>query len=61
MTLASALLSLHRFKSALTYALDAHAIEPWNSGAIAQVASIDTELGRYDDAERLLTLGPPWP
>ena len=61
MTLASALLSLHRFKSALTYALDARAIEPWNSGAIAQVASIDTELGRYDDAERLLRTAHPGP
>ncbi|HEV2908724.1 MAG TPA: tetratricopeptide repeat protein [Candidatus Eremiobacteraceae bacterium] len=62
MTLASALLSLHRFKSAQRYARDAYAIEPWNSGAVAQVASIDVELGRYDDAQRLLRRsGEPGP
>ena len=61
MALASALLSLHRFKGALAYAQDAGAVEPWNGGALAQVASIDLELGRYDDARRSLRAVPASP
>jgi len=61
MALASALLSLHRFKGALAYARDARAVEPWNSGAIAQVASIDLELGRYGEAHALLCAVKPGP
>ena len=61
MTLASALQSLHQFKSALDYARSAMAIEPWNTGAIAQAASIETELGHYDGADKLLRSAHPGP
>jgi tetratricopeptide (TPR) repeat protein len=54
MTLASSLASLHRFREALAHAGAALAIEPGNSAALAQAASIEVELGRYDDANRRL-------
>ncbi|MDQ6779816.1 MAG: hypothetical protein M3Z37_01505 [Candidatus Eremiobacteraeota bacterium] len=54
MTMASAQLSLHRFHDARAHAREAMRIEPWNTGAIAQAASIDTELGFYQEADRLL-------
>jgi tetratricopeptide (TPR) repeat protein len=54
MTLASALASLHRFREALDHAQRALEIEPANTAAVAQVASTDVELGRYDAANRLL-------
>ncbi len=61
MTLASAQLSLHRFHQALTHAREAMLIEPWNTGAIAQTAGIETELGMYQDADRLLRSAHPSP
>ena len=54
MMLGSTLAALHRFREARVHAERARMIEPSNSGATAQVASIDVELGRYDDASRLL-------
>lgn len=54
MTMASAQLSLHRFHDARAHAREAMRIEPWNTGAIAQAASIDSELGFYEEADRLL-------
>jgi tetratricopeptide (TPR) repeat protein len=54
MTLASALVSMHRFRDGLSHAQRALEIEPHNPAAVAQVASTDVELGRYDDANRLL-------
>lgn len=54
MTLASSLASLHRFREALAHAERALEIEPGNAAAIAQVASTEVELGRYDDAHRML-------
>ncbi|MDQ6943199.1 MAG: hypothetical protein M3169_11900 [Candidatus Eremiobacteraeota bacterium] len=54
MTLASSLTSLHRFRDGLLHAQRALEIEPGNAAAAAQVASADVELGRYDDANRLL-------
>ncbi len=59
MTMASALLSLHQFRSALRYAHEAERIEPWNPAAKAQEISLQTELGRYDVANRLLRHPPP--
>jgi len=61
MTMASAQLSLHRFRAALGHARAAMEIEPWNTAAVAQTASIDTELGLYADAERLLRWARPGP
>ena len=52
--LASALLSLHRFNDALRYAQNASDVEPWNTAAIAQRVSIETELGHYVAADTLL-------
>jgi tetratricopeptide (TPR) repeat protein len=54
MVLASSLTSLHRFREALAHANDALQIEPGNLSALAQVASTEVELGRYDDAARVL-------
>jgi tetratricopeptide (TPR) repeat protein len=53
-TLASALTSLHRFRDGLAHAQRALDIEPTNPAAIAKVAGSDVELGRYDEAQRLL-------
>ncbi len=54
MTLASSLLSLHRFRDALVHAQRALQIEPDSAAAAAQVATTLVELGRYDEAERVL-------
>ena len=54
MTLASSLVSLHRFRDGLAHARRALEIDPGNSAAVAQVASTDVELGRYDEANVLL-------
>jgi len=61
MTIASAQLSLHRFHPALFHARQALLIEPSNTGAIAQAAGIETELGMYQDADRLLRSAHPSP
>ena len=61
MTMASAQLSLHQFRAALKHVQAAMKIEPWNTAAVAQAASIDTELGLYADAERLLHSARPGP
>ena len=54
LTLASSLASLHRFREALSHAQNARRIEPSSIAAAAQVASALIELGRYDDAARVL-------
>ena len=54
MTLASSLVSLHRFREALHHAQRARQTEPGNSAALAQVASTEVELGRYDGARRVM-------
>ncbi len=61
MTMASAELSLHRFRQALAHARQAMQIEPWNTAAIAQAAGIEAELGDYADADRLLRSAHPGP
>lgn len=61
MTMASALLSLHQFHRALAHAVMAMRIEPWNTGAIAQAAGVETELGNYAEADRLLRSAHPGP
>src|SRR5579864_1027560 len=61
LTMASAELSLHRFRQALVHSHNAMLIEPWNTGAIAQAAGIETELGHYAQAERLLRSAHPGP
>jgi len=61
MTMASAELSLHQFQRALAHARIAMQIEPWNSAAIAQAAGVETELGNYSEADRLLRSAHPGP
>jgi tetratricopeptide (TPR) repeat protein len=61
MTMASAQLALHRFHDALTHARNAMQIEQWNTAAIAQAAGIETELGNYGEADRLLRSARPGP
>jgi len=53
--LASALFALHRFREALRYATDASVHQPYNGEALAQRASLLTELGDYAEAERLFS------
>ena len=54
LVLASSLVSLHRFRDGLVHAKRALRIEPANTAAVAHVAGALVELGRYDDANRLL-------
>ena len=54
LVLASSLVSLHRFRAGLVHAERALRIEPANTNAAAHVAGVLVELGRYDDADRLL-------
>ncbi len=57
-TMVSALSALHQFRAAKRYADDVVRLTPGNPGAIAGAASVDLELGRYDEARRLLLRGP---
>lgn len=61
MAMASAQVSLHRFRQALAHARNAMQIEPWNTAAISQAAGIETELGHYGEADRLLRSAHPGP
>lgn len=61
MALASADVSLHRFRDALEHARNAMLIEPWSTAATAQAAGIETELGHYGEAQRLLRSARPGP
>jgi tetratricopeptide (TPR) repeat protein len=54
LVLASSLVSLHHFRDGLVHAQRALRIEPTNTAAVAHVAGTLVELGRYDDANRLL-------
>ena len=51
--LASALLTLHRFREAKASVLDARRTEPDNAGLTAEEASLDLELGDIASARRL--------
>ena len=52
--LASALLTLHRFREAKAAILDARRSEPDNAGLAAEEASLDLELGDVESARRLV-------
>jgi tetratricopeptide (TPR) repeat protein len=52
--LASALLTLHRFREAKVSILDARRSEPDNAGLAAEEAGLDLELGDVDGARRLI-------
>lgn len=54
MALASSQTSLHRFRAALAHTRRALEFEPSSRAALAQVASTEVELGRYDEARRTL-------
>jgi tetratricopeptide (TPR) repeat protein len=54
LALATALVSLHRFRDGLSHAERAVRIEPGNTNAVAHVAGTLVELGRYDEADRRL-------
>lgn len=58
MTLASALLTYHRFRKALVHERDAWSGEPSNPNAIAQIASLEMELGEYQAAHATLASIP---
>jgi predicted Zn-dependent protease len=57
-TLASALTAYHKFHEALRYERDAFAAVPSNDDTRAQIASLLMELGRYDEAGRVLSRPP---
>ena len=52
--LANALLTLHRFREAKAYVLEARRTEPDNAGLAAEEASLDLELGDVEGARRLV-------
>jgi len=52
--LASALLTLHRFREAKAAIADARRTEPDNAGLAAEEAGLDVELGDVDGARRLI-------
>jgi tetratricopeptide (TPR) repeat protein len=54
LVLASSLTSLHRFRDGLVHAERALRVEPTNTNAVAHVGGVLVELGRYDEANRLL-------
>jgi tetratricopeptide (TPR) repeat protein len=58
LVLASSLTSMHSFRDGLVHAQRALRIEPANTAAVAHVASVLVELGRYDDANRVLRSVP---
>jgi tetratricopeptide (TPR) repeat protein len=60
--LASVALALHQFRDAQRYDTDLVRMQPWNSGAVATLASTDMELGEYAAAASLLGRRPsPYP
>jgi tetratricopeptide (TPR) repeat protein len=61
MALASALLTYHNFRGALTHEQDAIDGEPFNDSARAQKASLLMELGRYEEAHTILAVPPKGP
>jgi tetratricopeptide (TPR) repeat protein len=56
--LASVALALHQFRDARRYDTDIVRMQPWNSGAVAGLASTDMELGEYSAAALLLAKQP---
>lgn len=61
MALAAALLTYHDFRGALVHERDAWEGEPSNSDALAQIASLQMELGEYRAARATLARIPPAP
>ena len=57
-TLASGYTALHKFRLARTYAGEVAGWMPWDTGAIATLASLDMELGDYAIARHLLAVAP---
>jgi tetratricopeptide (TPR) repeat protein len=58
MTLAASLLTYHDFRQALVHERAAWLGEPWNATTLAQMASLEMELGRYDVAHAYLARIP---
>lgn len=58
MTLASTRLAYHDFNDALVYERRAWQGEPFNANALAQIASLQMEIGRYPDAQATLARIP---
>jgi tetratricopeptide (TPR) repeat protein len=56
--LASGYTALHKFRLARTYAGEVAGWMPWDTGAIATLASLDMELGDYAIARHLLAVAP---
>jgi len=52
--LGSALLALHRFTDALAVTRHVETLVPGDRATLVREASLDVELGRYDDARRIL-------
>ena len=52
--IASALLTLHRFSEALNVTRDIERYQPGDPAMMIREASLDLELGRYDDARRII-------
>ena len=61
MTLAAALLTYHHFRQALVHEIDAWRGEPSNANALAQIASLQMELGQYAVAKATLGRIPHGP
>jgi len=61
MTLASGLLSYHDFRGALVHEREAWRGEPTNALALAQIASLQMELGRYQAARATISRIPAGP
>ncbi|MBV8118231.1 MAG: tetratricopeptide repeat protein, partial [Candidatus Eremiobacteraeota bacterium] len=57
----SAFLSYHQFHAALAHEVDAWRGEPSNANAVAQIASVQMELGNYDAARATLASIPSGP
>ncbi|GAC1591483.1 MAG: hypothetical protein NVS3B28_19360 [Candidatus Velthaea sp.] len=54
MALASADIALHRFAAAKVLTQHAYAADPSNPNVAMAIASIDLEMGQYDEAQRLI-------
>ncbi|MDE2481095.1 MAG: tetratricopeptide repeat protein [bacterium] len=61
MTLAAALLTYHHFRKALVHERAAWEGEPSNANALAQIASLEMELGEYSRADTTLARIPRAP
>jgi tetratricopeptide (TPR) repeat protein len=57
-TMASALVALHQFRAARRYAGSVARLMLWDAPARAALASIDMEIGEYDESSTLLSAPP---